>query len=95
MTTAADDGPTSKPLLSDQQRLKLIQSVEKMAYRQVTRSVIPKREWDDAVADCTLHLWQVSAKFDPTGPAKFSTLAHHVIRKVILRYLDANGKHLP
>lgn len=97
MATSASDEPASQPApyLTDEQRLKLVNSVEGMIIRQLARSAIPPREYDDASAYCTLALWERSAGFDPVGPAKFATWAHNVIRKSILKYLDANGRHLP
>ena len=69
-------------------RAKALASVEKMICRAVTSSGLPSQEWDDAISDVRMRLWEVSARFDPAGASKFSTWAHLACKRFVAAFRD-------
>lgn len=43
---------------------------------------------EDIAAEAMLYLWEVATTFDPTGPAKFSTVAYAYISKRLRHIID-------
>ena len=81
--------------LTERERAEAIDKVRLFARKLVRPSGLPEAAQDDAYAQAICDLWATSAKFDPTGPAKFSTFAGYVIQKSLLRYHQDLWRQFP
>lgn len=72
MPDASDNG------LSHAERAAMLAGVERLVRKRVAAFGVPARDRDDAAADITLKLWELTGRFVPGGKARWSTYAQCV-----------------
>jgi RNA polymerase sigma factor (sigma-70 family) len=84
-TVAPSEPATAAPPAADRERM--VAGVEHMIFSVYRAYHVPPRDREDFAQDARLALWEASARFDPAGPAKWSTFAGYVIRNVARQFL--------
>lgn len=82
---APSEPATFAPPAADRERM--VAGVENMIFSVYRAYHFSPGDREDFAQDARLALWEASAKFDPAGPAKWSTFAGYVIRNVARQFL--------
>ncbi len=73
---------------SEQERARLIESVEALVTKLVKEADVPRSDADDVRQDVRVALWTASKDYDPRR-AKFTTFASEVTRRTLANYRES------
>jgi RNA polymerase sigma factor (sigma-70 family) len=84
-TVAPSEPATAAPPAADRERM--VAGMDNMIYKVYRAFRIPVSDREDFAQDARLALWEATLRFDPAGPAKWSTFATYAIRNVARKFM--------